>query len=102
MVNEVIANGAEQLVGEAAPHPDPRAVEAALQESEARFQAVWEATSEALALSDPNGIVLAVNPAYVALYGFSPDEVVGHPFSRIFPEAERPAAEAHYQAVFTG
>jgi PAS domain S-box-containing protein len=103
MVNEVIANGTEQPPErEAVPHPERRAAEAALQESEARFQAVWEATSEALALSDPSGIVLAVNPAYVALYGFSPGEVVGRPFSRIFPEAERPAADAHYRAVFTG
>ena len=42
---------------------------AARRESEERFRAVWEATSEALALSDPDGIVLAVNPAYCALYG---------------------------------
>jgi PAS domain S-box-containing protein len=73
---------------------------AARRESEARFQAVWEATSEALALSDPEGIVLAVNPAYCALYGRAPEEVVGHDFAVIFPDAERAGAMEQYRAVF--
>ena len=75
-------------------------VEAALRESEARFRAVWEATSEALALSDPAGIVLAVNPAYCALYGRPPEELIGQSFALIFPEAERAAAVEQYHAVF--
>jgi PAS domain S-box-containing protein len=74
--------------------------QAARRESEARFQAVWEATSEALALSDPEGIVLAVNPAYCALYGRAPEEVVGHDFAVIFPEEERAGAMQQYRAVF--
>jgi PAS domain S-box-containing protein len=73
---------------------------AARRESEERFRAVWEATSEALALSDPEGIVLAVNPAYCALYGRAPEEVVGHTFAVIFPEAERAGAMEQYRAVF--
>jgi PAS domain S-box-containing protein len=73
---------------------------AARRESEARFQAVWEATSEALALSDPEGIVLAVNPAYCALYGRAPEEIIGHDFAVIFPEAEHAGAMEQYRAVF--
>jgi PAS domain S-box-containing protein len=73
---------------------------AARRESEERFRAVWESTSEALALSDPEGIVLAVNPAYCALYGRTPEEVVGHDFAVIFPEAERAGAMEQYRAVF--
>jgi PAS domain S-box-containing protein len=72
----------------------------ALRESEERFRAVWEATSEALALSDPDGVVLAVNPAYCALYGLTSEQVVGHSFAVIFPERERDAAMQQYQAVF--
>jgi PAS domain S-box-containing protein len=74
--------------------------ELARRESEERFRAVWEATSEALALCDPEGIVLAVNPAYCALYGRPPEEFVGHPFAVIFPEAERAEAMAQYRALF--
>ncbi len=69
---------------------------------EARFRAVWDAVSDALALSDPDGIVLAANPAYLDLYGFAEDEVVGHPFSMIFPEAHRAWADEQYRAVFAG
>ena len=72
----------------------------ARRESEERFRAVWEATSEALALSDPDGVVLAVNPAYCALYGRPPEELVGRSFAVIFPEEQRADAEAQYRAAF--
>ena len=73
---------------------------AARRESEERFRAVWEATSEALALSDPDGVVLAVNPAYCALYGRTREELIGRSFAVIFPEAERAAASDQYRAAF--
>lgn len=73
---------------------------AARRESEERLRAVWESTSEALALSDPDGIVLEVNPAYCALYGRSPEEVIGQRFDAIFAEATRDEAMAKYRAVF--
>ena len=56
---------------------EPRAIESALRESEERFRAVGEATSEAMALSDPDGTVIAVNLAHCALYGLLPEQVVG-------------------------
>lgn len=76
------------------------ALETALRESQARFQAVWEATSEALALSDPDGVVLDANPAYTALYGFAREDVVGRSFAAIFPEDARDWAEAEYRSIF--
>jgi PAS domain S-box-containing protein len=77
-----------------------RTIESALRDSEERFRAVWEATSEAMALSDPAGVVLAVNPAYCALYGLIPEQVVGQSFAIIFPEEARTMAEAEYRAIF--
>jgi PAS domain S-box-containing protein len=77
-----------------------RAIESALRESEERFRAVWEATSEAMALSDPDGTVIAVNPAYCALYGLTPEQAVGQSFAIIFPEEARAAAVEQYHAVF--
>ena len=73
---------------------------AALQASEARFRAIWEATSDAIALSDPNGIVLAVNPAYCALHGYSESALVGQSFAMVFPPAQRPEVDAVYRAAF--
>jgi PAS domain S-box-containing protein len=64
------------------------------------LELMWEHTSDAMALSDEAGIVLAVNPAYHRLYGYSPDEVVGHTFALIFPAELRASAEAQYKEVF--
>src|SRR5215207_6549517 len=53
-----------------------------------------------MAISDPNGVVLAANPAYYQLYGYAPEEVLGASFALIFPREQRDWAEAQYQAVF--
>ncbi len=86
--------------GQPAVEAERHAIESALRESEERFRAVWEATSEAMALSDPDGTVVAVNPAYCALYGLTPEQVVGQSFAIIFPEEVRAAAVEQYHAVF--
>lgn len=65
-----------------------------------RSRAVWEAAADAMAISDPRGIVLDANPAYFDLYGFRPDDVIGHPFSIIFPEHLRAWAQDGYQQTF--
>ena len=64
------------------------------------FAAVWEAASDAMAISDPDGIVLLANPAYSALYGYPNEAVVGRSFAVIFPQEQRSQAEARYRAVF--
>lgn len=74
--------------------------EIALRESEARFRAVWEATSDAIALSAPDGTVLAANPAYQALYGYDETAIVGHSFAVIFPEEYRAWAEDQHRGLF--
>ena len=76
--------------------------EVSLRESEARFRAIWDATADAIALSDPEGIVLSANHAYGALYGYPPEAIIGQPFSIIFPEVDREAANAQYRELFLG
>lgn len=66
----------------------------------AAFEALWAHATDAIALSDPAGRVIAANPAYFALYGLSPEEVIGQSFAIIFPEEQRPLAEAQYQRLF--
>ncbi len=75
-------------------------VEAALQESEQRFRAVWESANDAMALSTPDGTVIAANPAYYALYGYSPEEVLGKNFAIIFSPEERAWAQQLYAYMF--
>jgi PAS domain S-box-containing protein len=71
-----------------------------LQLSEQRFQAIWSATADAMALSNADGIVLAANPAYYELYGYPPEQVIGHSFAMIFPAGQRASAITQYQEIF--
>ena len=64
------------------------------------FRALWNASPDAMVLTDAAGVVLAANPAYCALHGFSPKGLGGKSLAVIFPEADRPAAMAHYRLVF--
>ncbi len=74
--------------------------EASLRESETRFRQVWETTTDALVLSDAAGIVLAANPAYVQIYGYTLEQLIGQSFAIIFPETTRALAVAHYKKHF--
>src|SRR5215212_5130556 len=62
--------------------------------------AVFQASPDAMVLSDPQGVVLAANPAYYQLYGYPPEEVLGHDFAIIFPEEVRAWAAEQYQQIF--
>jgi PAS domain S-box-containing protein len=75
--------------------------EIAMRESDERFRQVWQTTSDAMALSDSQGIVLANNPAYLSLYGYKLEEVIGRSFAVIFAEENRRAAVEQYKIVFT-
>jgi PAS domain S-box-containing protein len=73
------------------PRPGPR---------DSWLREIWECASDAIALSDPEGIVLAANPAYYRLYGFEPADVLGRSFAIIFPDDQRALAEEQYREVF--
>ncbi|MBI5935111.1 MAG: PAS domain S-box protein [Chloroflexi bacterium] len=75
-------------------------VEEALLESATHFRQVWDATSDAMALSNSEGIVLNANQAYFDLYGYTSEQVIGKSFAIIFPEEYREQAVEQYKAVF--
>src|SRR3954452_9035380 len=72
----------------------------ALRLSKQRFNAIWEAAADAMAVSDAHGIVLAANPAYYQLYGYQPEQVLGQSFAVIFPEDKRAWAKGLYTELF--
>jgi len=74
--------------------------EETLNEIEGRFKQVWEVTTDAMALSDSQGIVIAANPAYYKLYGYKPEQVIGQSFAIIFPQDIREYAQEQYKKVF--
>ncbi len=65
-----------------------------------RTNAIWASITDAVAVSDPNGIVVAANPAYFRLYGFAEKEVIGRDFSIIFPAEQRAQAQRNYLDFF--
>ena len=75
-------------------------VEEKLRENEERLRQVWEVTSDAMCLSDVNGIILAANPSYFRMYGYTAEQVIGKSFEIIFPQAEQEQALEQYKSVF--
>ena len=74
--------------------------EAALRDSDQRFRSLWKHISDAMAMSDADGKIVAANPAYYRLYGFTPEQVIGQPFTTIFPAELRASIYENYQTVF--
>ncbi len=58
-----------------------------LLESEELFRLVWESSLDAMRLTDVEGTVLAVNPAYEKMAGVPKEELVGRPFWIIYDPA---------------
>ncbi len=73
--------------------------EAALLASRQRVRILWDEASDAMALSDEHGIVLDANQAYFDLYGYPPEQVIGHSFAIIFPPEQRDWALEQYYAI---
>ena len=71
-----------------------------MHEHEERLRQVWEVTSDAMCLSDENGIVLAANPSYFRIYGYTDEQVIGKNFEIIFPKAEQGQALEQYKSIF--
>jgi PAS domain S-box-containing protein len=78
---------------------DEKQRKAALRASEDRFQVIWESASDAMALSDAEGIVLEANQAYYDLYGYTPEQVIGQSFAIIVPADQRDRAVEIYRAI---
>lgn len=62
--------------------------------------AIWESVSDAIAVSNAQGIVVAANPAYYQLFGYTPDQVLSKPFSIIFAEHLQDSALEQYLTLF--
>lgn len=64
----------------------------ALAESEERFRLFAEgARGQAIYLVDPGGRVRSWNVGAERMFGFAPDEILGQPFERLYPEDQRAA-----------
>lgn len=64
------------------------------------LRAIWDASPDAMVVSDPEGIVLATNASYHRLVGYSPRDVIGRHFSVLFPTREQRELSDEYQRLF--
>lgn len=66
-----------------------RQTEEALQKSEARFRAIFDATSEAIVLVSPDRRFLSVNHQFTEIFGLKPDVVLGRRFQDFQKDVEQ-------------
>ena len=64
------------------------------------LQTVWGLTSDAMAISDADGMVTIANPAYAQLYGYSLADIIGQDFAIMIPLEQRAWVRLQYQAIF--
>jgi sigma-B regulation protein RsbU (phosphoserine phosphatase) len=56
--------------------------------SEIRFRSIWQKSFEGMRLTDEQGTMLAVNPAFCQIVGLRAEELVGRPYTAIYSPAE--------------
>jgi len=89
-----------RLIGNTFSIDERKRLAESLTETEERFRAAFENASDAMVLSDEQGVVIAANQAYLQLYGFSAQEIIGHDYAIIYPETTREQSHTRYQQVF--
>jgi PAS domain S-box-containing protein len=66
------------------------------------IQALWESVVDAIMLTDADGRVLAVNPAFCTLFGYTVEQIIGSNFAILLPQERREAAHAEHRQLFRG
>ena len=74
--------------------------EAGRRMSEQRFRALVEHAPVSMCITDEHGMLETVNDAFCALYGYSQEDLIDQPFTRLIPEGGRDdALSAYAQAL---
>ena len=69
--------------------------------SEMRFRSIWQKSFEGMRLTDEQGLILAVNPAFCQIVGLPENELVGRPFTIMYArKVEEPEMMQKYQKRF--
>ena len=78
---------------------DRRIAVTALRQSEQRYRSVVEQQSDLVCRYLLDTTLTFVNHSYCRFFGKSPEELIGHRFIELIPEADRPAALKHIDAL---
>lgn len=76
--------------------------EAELRTSEERFRTIFTEAALGVALLDLSGNFLQINPAFERILGYTPAELLGSHFTRIFYDEDAEADAAHLEALVNG
>lgn len=91
--SRMVLDGAPAIIGIALNVTERKKAEASIR----RAALVYANTSEAVVVTDPNGIVVDINPAFTAITGYAAQEVIGQPIS-LLSSGRQDAA--FYQAMW--
>jgi PAS domain S-box-containing protein len=72
------------------------------QPGDLRVRVAWDSDIDAMMLSDADGKVLTVNPAFTALCGYKVEQIVGSDFTIVIPHEQRETAREGHRRVFWG
>jgi PAS domain S-box-containing protein len=67
-----------------------RRVQRGLRDSQRRFRSIWENSADGMRLSDGEGTIVDVNPAFCSMVGMNAEELVNKSISILFHEDENP------------
>lgn len=82
---------------------EQRRTREAVDASEARLRSILEQAPVGVCVSDDQGRLLSVNPAYCQMFGYREDELLGQPLTLINPPAYREVmAELYRRFIETG
>jgi len=73
--------------------PADAPTEASARDQLLRLQVAVEASGEVIFMTDAAGVISYVNPEFVRVYGYQPEEVVGHATPRVLKSDLTPPEE---------
>jgi PAS domain S-box-containing protein len=94
-------HGSLRILGVSRDITARKASEQALRESEQKFRSMAEQLAEALYMTDAAGVITYMSPATGKLFGWRPEEMVGHAFVDFLVEADIPRAVASFMEAVT-
>ncbi len=85
-INEMQLEGVRMFVGTVRDISERKKAESQIKEEAARVLAVMNTVLDGLITIDEKGIVQTFNPASVRIFGYQPEEVIGHNVKMLMPE----------------
>ncbi len=95
-------NGAQCILSVAIDITERKRAEKEVQESEARYRAVFHSANDAIISADSAGNIVAWNPSAERIFGYKESEILGKPLTLLMPTRFREGQLAAMQSVYTG